>query len=340
MKKYIRNILVLAAVALMMVPVSCKKDDDEIESKPYMEGNVEFDLPDYIFNGEKITLTCSGIEKPSNVIYKWRITHYNDTILGNTVTVRFPDSLANYLVSVTASDPSGEYYQSTTSKYITVVDTTFATGSLTGVSRGDKFIVDSRDGKAYYYSTIGSLDWFIQNLEWEGAGSPFANSEVLNHIYGRFYNWNEATGGVKAEGLGQGPQGAYPEGWSVPTAEDWNDLGSALCGKDVKFTEKWSNVGEKLTTVAYFNGEKLWPYSPEHNSQNEYNWGALPCGFTQSGHTMQDHYYEYGFWWSSSERSAGKAYYRYIYWDEPVCGFNYVDEDDMGMNVRCVRLKK
>ena len=57
-------------------------------------------------------------------------------------------------------------------------------------------------------------------------------------MFGRLYTWNDATGGESASGLGNGVQGVCPEGWSIPTAEDWVDLAMAVNGgENVEFKE-------------------------------------------------------------------------------------------------------
>ena len=86
-------------------------------------------------------------------------------------------------------------------------------GSLTGVPATEKSFTDPRDGKVYGTVELGNLEWFAQNLNWEGAGEGYGKTEAGAYVFGRLYTWNDATGGESASGLGNGVQGVCPEGW-------------------------------------------------------------------------------------------------------------------------------
>jgi len=174
--------------------------------------------------------------------------------------------------------------------------------------------------------------------EWAGAGKCYNDCDILQPVLGRLYTWNEATGGEEGSGLAGGPQGVCPEGWSIPTAEDWENLGKAL-NKDVAvpFLSNWAGLGQKLTVEAYLNGVKMWPISPDNNKSNTVNWNAIPAGYNlRSGEIYRD-IMNYGMWWSSARRNADRAYYRYIYFDADYCGVNYASIDDAAFSVRCVK---
>lgn len=331
------TVLIFAAVAMVPLLSSCDKEE---ESKTYlMDGTIVLDCPRYVACGELLTLTTGGIQVPEDPDYLWYVyPMYKDSLKGNTVTIQFPDTSAEFRLSISAKH-SG-YYESYTSAEITSIDTSFF-GSFYGTLPGDGVIFDDRDGQYYSYVTIGSLDWFSQNLAYTGSGVPYEKSPVTHSIFGRFYSWEEATCGEESRGLGCGPQGVCPPGWSIPTNEDWEDFGRAVCeDSTLTFYDDWVGSAEKTSANAYFLEEKMWPYNPDNGHSNETRWNAIPAGYSQSGHAAFEGFSKYGFWWSSSVRDNGQAYYRYQHSD--VTGFPMAStfKNGIGASVRCVRLSQ
>ena len=337
--KFLRsfNFVKILMLAIAVVFVSCDKDDDDGTTLEFLEGSPRFDVPVYAMVGDTITLTASGVST-EGVKYIWAFDALDSiTVIAAdeaTIKLRIPDSLATYPITVTA-DAGDEYYNSVFNSEVTSV----SMESLQGVVAAGKAIIDQRDLKAYGYVKIGNLDWFTENLAWAGAGQGYGKSEAAAALLGRLYTWEDATGGVSASGLGAGVQGVCPEGWSVPTKEDWEDLGAALNGGEpVAFENNWKGVAGKLMAFAYFNGEKVWPYSPDFEPTNDFGWNALAAGSCTMDYTQYTNIFKYGFWWSSSERDSNNAYYRYIYCEYPNVSAGYSSKNGMAASVRCVRL--
>lgn len=322
-----RFCLFVAALSLAFGLVACKEVEEEETTSESMSGTVTYDIPYYVHKGETVTMTASGIIHPKDVYYKWYVSGvYSDTLTAPTITVRFPDSLGVFTVSAHSYAPG--FYSNVTSQQVTTIDTAW-NSSLTGLLRSEyDFIVDERDGRAYYYVTLGELDWFSQNLAWQGSGVPFQASKATAPLFGSFYTWNEAMNNP-----------VCPDGWRVPDHADWESLARVFSGgKALPFIDNWAGLGVKASAEAYMNGERIWPYSPDNTHTNDFGWNGLPMGYSFVGTPKQvTGYSEYGCWWSATEKNATQGFYRYIWYDRGDFPMSYTDKDDMRASVRCVR---
>ncbi len=130
------------------------------------------------------------------------------------------------------------------------------------------------NGHTYKTVTIGSQTWFAENLqttkyndgtdipnvtdakEWSELSTPaycwYENDYETYGKYGALYNawvFDEDKNGGK---------NICPEGWRVPTEEDWNILIEYLGGKEVaggkmKSTELWDEPNKGATNESGFN---------------------------------------------------------------------------------------
>jgi uncharacterized protein (TIGR02145 family) len=138
----------------------------------------------------------------------------------------------------------------------------------------EKTFTDPRDGCVYNTVTIGSKVWMVENLKYlpsvvgPGTGSeitPYyyvydyfgtnvANAKATTNYstYGVLYNWEAA-------------KLACPEGWHLPSEEEWTELIDYVGGKDV--------AGAKLKE----KGTTHWN-SPNAGVTNESGFTALPGG--------------------------------------------------------------
>ncbi len=336
--KSVKFVLIFA-LAISVTAVSCKKDKKKQEVLPSIVGDIIYDLPLFAFVNEKVEMEATGVTDPKEgVSYKWICKGLRkDTVKTPDISLTMPDSLAKFTVQLTVS--ADKYYSRTITKTVTSVNPA-RNGSITGIPDGKDSIRDRRDNKWYHIVEIGNLQWFAQNLLWNGAGAGYAKTDAMGSVMGRLYTWNDATGGVSASGLGKGPQGVCPEGWSIPTNQDWEDLAKALNGgEELPFVNNWKGLGEKVMVNAKFNGSDIWPYSANATPSNMYGWNALAAGNCSNDYNNYSGLFSYAFWWSSTEKSAGEANYRYIYYDRPDFPLNYTDKNGFGASVRCVRLK-
>jgi uncharacterized protein (TIGR02145 family) len=140
-----------------------------------------------------------------------------------------------------------------------------------------EILTDERDGNKYRTTEIGDQIWMAQNLRYaylqptyQLDSSSFCHDHVASNCktYGRYYLWSAAmdSAGIfskDGEGCGykwkncspkQYTRGVCPEGWHIPSAEEWNTLiefvgGSLFGGRDLKSKGGWS--GKRSSTDKY-----------------------------------------------------------------------------------------
>jgi uncharacterized protein (TIGR02145 family) len=116
-------------------------------------------------------------------------------------------------------------------------------------------LVDARDGKVYATVAIGSQCWMAENLNYgtykesvftnddhadvtnNGVVEKYALDNDVNNFdtYGGLYDWNE----MMLYTFNEGAQGICPDGWHVPTYDEWQELiaevgGPLMAGKELK----------------------------------------------------------------------------------------------------------
>lgn len=319
----------------------CKKDDPDTK---YLLGSLAFELPSYSFPGEVFDLEATGISKPGDdsVQYVFSGKYFTpDTIVGKKGTVKVPDSVGTYSLTLTASAEG--YATSSINRTTTVIHKHYVS-MVRDISLPADSITDPRDGHIYYYKRFGSLDWFVQNANWDGVGLTYKNTPALGHMVGRLYTWNEAVWGQEAteilseefSGIGNGPQGVCPPGWSLPTADDWADLASAFSGTPMHFLDPWNGLGQEFSADATVNKEKMWKYHPDNIKTNTTGWNALPAGYAiLEGDTFSG-FGQTSFWWAACS-DGDMGYYRLIHYAMDRFSCATADKNAVYASVRCVR---
>ncbi len=341
---------ILMAAAVLLAVASCKKEDEEVEIK-YVDGKLSFDLPEFVLPNTTLKLTPKGLSHPDGgeIGYFWKVspsmsksdtTRYltgldkNGKPSDGSFTFQFPDTLQTY--TVYCNGFSEDYSTSSRSLSTTVVlsgPENSITG--TGITVGSDPYVEI-NGKQYYYTTIGDLDWFRQDLAYTAAGIPFRNGKPMDGVFGLFYNYEEALK-------------ACPEGWRLPTDREWVDMAGKLSGNGTAdyLHQTIPGIAGKLKTDAYFNGQKMWEYWPSAGKiTNESRLGVIPAGYANFKEASEDGsypqaeftgVYQYSAHWTADAAEDGMAYYRYIYCKLSDMFIGKADTKTFGAAVRCVR---
>jgi uncharacterized protein (TIGR02145 family) len=178
-------------------------------------------------------------------------------------------------------------------------------------SKNTEPFTDDRDGQKYKTVKIGNQTWMAQNLNYKpepqtGDSRCYDNKESNCKQYGRLYDWNAA-------------KAACPAGWHLPSRQEWNDL-EAAAGGDA--------AGRALKSVS-------WRDAGGGNGADGYGFSALPGGTRYSDGSFGN-LGDYAHWWTATEDTDGRAYYRRMYYDYDYV-YEAVDDGSLGFSVRCVK---
>ena len=195
-------------------------------------------------------------------------------------------------------------------------------------------MLDPRDRRVYRTVKIGDQVWMAENLnldykvklkgsdEYETYGNYPEGDKVR---YGRFYSWGAAmdsAGVYSNSGKGCGNRtactptypvrGICPEGWHLPSNDDWETLFEAVGGK--------ATAGKVLkTTTGWHDGY----------GTDEFLFAAVGAG----GAGLEDHEADF---WTSVPADDASANFVSLYIDSDAADLHN-DPSDYSMSVRCVK---
>ncbi len=324
-----------ALIALLAIAAifSCKKEEETVVI-PSLEGSTRFKnhIPSYVIEGESVTFSPRGAVHPGggSIGYYYTVSPKKetkaDTIkLNNTgdTTIVFSGEMGKLeTYSIVCTAFASGYSPISGSAHVTVVRKGLdGSGSITGIDQdrlsADKMFTDARDGKKYYFTTIGNLDWMILNLAYAGSadatkGVACEGEEALRDIFGGYYSYNEAADNI------------CPEGWRLPTSAEWDALPE--------------DTGKMMANVS-FNGSKMWTFWPEVKISNETGLSIIPSGQANLGSMVFSGIRENAVFWTSDEDPDNdrNAIIKYILDDTNTLYTASVDKASFGASVRCVR---
>jgi uncharacterized protein (TIGR02145 family) len=193
-------------------------------------------------------------------------------------------------------------------------------------------ITDVRDGKTYSTVQIGTQCWMAGNLNvgtMINGGQEMTDNSIVEKycnendvaycdVYGGLYQWNEMMNYSTTAGV----QGICPEGWHLPSYDEWAVLTTYLGGLIV--------AGGKMKEP----GTTHW-YSPNSGATNSSGFTALPGGYHHSEGTFAN-LGSIGFFWNSTESIANTALSWWLWCDGEYITY-WEDEKAFGYSVRCVK---
>jgi uncharacterized protein (TIGR02145 family) len=146
--------------------------------------------------------------------------------------------------------------------------------------------------------------------------SVYNNDLTLKQQQGVLYNW------YVLDSLSNGNKNICPQGWHVPTDNDWKLLEEYLGGPE--------RAGGKMKETGSLN----W-VNPNTAATNESLFSALPSGYRMySGSFVNKG--SNGFYWTSSENNGSNAYFRYLQNESARIVKNSIHKAS-GLSIRCVK---
>ncbi|SHG45674.1 major paralogous domain-containing protein [Fibrobacter sp. UWH9] len=212
-------------------------------------------------------------------------------------------------------------------------------------------LTDSRDNQVYKTVTIGTQTWMAENLNYAYTGVKYNYSSYTSDStswcyenkasncdkYGRLYTWSAVMDSAAQFSVNAGTRCGYgktctpnsphrgicPEGWHVPTDEEYSTLytyigGSDTAGSLLKSTSGWND----------YNGKS-------GNGTDKYGFSVLPAGDRRSNGDVSGEGYG-AFLWSASENGRDVAWYLYFYYSGDYA-YQIYNGKDYGQSLRCLK---
>jgi len=238
-----------------------------------------------------------------------------------------------YYVRAYAENSTGTYYGNEL-----IFETPFECGET----------ISDYSGNKYNTILIGNQCWMKENLrvtqyadgtnlplvegtsDWDNFGTTnkaycyYNNNASNGQVYGALYTWpaamNEAT---SSSANPSGVQGICPDGWHLPSDNEWIELADYLGGGSI--------AGGKMKESGYAH----WS-NPNSGATNSSGFTALPAGY-RTGYGEFSRLGTYTYFWSSTKAEGSSAESCWL-------GYDYTDfflpsggSPVMGLSVRCLR---
>jgi len=191
------------------------------------------------------------------------------------------------------------------------------------------------EGQTYKTVVIGEQVWFAENLNYEVEGSKCCENLDSNcDIYGRLYNWamamdfDEICNTTACAGQVNAPhQGICPDGWHIPSKEEWNTLSS--------YVE--SNSGCSGCDASRLKAARGWTPYRDIKNLDTYGFSALPGGLNHPN-DYNSFVRNSGYWWTTDEDLSNHTYYREMsYGNDFVITWSSSYYKSILLSIRCVK---
>jgi len=149
-------------------------------------------------------------------------------------------------------------------------------------------------------------------------------------IYGGLYLWDEAMS-YTTDSL----QGICPEGWHIPTDNEWKILEGTVDSQYGVGDSEWDKTGFRgLDAASHLKSSTGW--YDGGNGEDDYNFTVLPGGFRRYNDFQFGDLTKKGYFWSSSEPDSEIAWYRILFYNNHN-SYRTSNKKANGFSIRCIR---
>jgi uncharacterized protein (TIGR02145 family) len=213
----------------------------------------------------------------------------------------------------------------------------------TGGGNDEGTFTDSRDNHEYDYITIGSQTWMAENLKYlPEVSPPELSSKSVAHYYVYDYNGSRIEEAMTSNNYNiygvlynmEAANGACPNGWHLPTDQEWKVLETYLgmTSNDADKKAEWrdsGSVGKKLKSA---NG-----WENNGNGDDSEGFGAFPAGcldaFVKSFSLLGRRAYL----WSSTPDGEEIGAWRRGFGSDRIGSLRSNENAKDGISVRCIK---
>lgn len=202
--------------------------------------------------------------------------------------------------------------------------------SNTNVAQSMKSFTDTRDGKVYSTAVIGTQEWMTANLAYKPQSGYFMPENEVE-ADGLLYTYESACA-------------VCPEGWSLPSDDDWMNLVRALhkAGLTDRTPNQRQNIASSfdVSDVDDFAGiayacKSVDGWRMGAQGSNTANFNALPTGWIEANQVYAG-WGEAVQWWTNSTTEQGHAWSRGFHSQNPYLQ-RFKTDVKAGLPVRCWR---
>lgn len=312
-------------IIIIAIYSSCQKDSGERSEIPTARFSAD---KTNIIEGDTVYFTDESLGKPTSWV--WDFGDENSSREQNPLHVYKLEGI--YTVQLTVNNDQGGNYK-IEKDYITV-EKKINTQILFNSELTYNFVTDV-DGNNYKTIQIESQIWMAENLKtthfndetaipevtnpssWTNLSTPaycwYNNDTVNKNIYGALYNGFT----IETDKL-------CPNGWHVPTDDEWTTLTDNIGGENI--------AGGKLKEI----GTNHWN-EPNEGATNETGFTALPGGLLSTTDEECKNINEDGYWWTSTQNPQNFLLFRRGISTDLNSIYRTSVDKTTGYSVRCIK---